>query len=49
MNININVKNKVKSILRKKLSNDEEEIVLEELVPSYTDDNVDDIIKAIND
>lgn len=48
MNININVKNKVKSILRKKLINDEEEIVSEKLVPSYTDDNVDDIINYIS-
>ena len=49
MNININVKEKVKSILSKKLDkNEEEEVALEELVYSYTDDNVDDIINYIS-
>ena len=46
INISINVREKVKSILRKKL--DKEEIVDDELVLSYTDDNVDDIIHYIS-
>ena len=47
MNININVREKVKSILRKKIDK-EEEVVLEDLAPSYIDDDVDEIINYIS-